>query len=61
MTESKNYKIVFDLLKKSIKEQEDLQSINFNEIMEETEKIRILESIIKESLPDEEPRIMTRS
>ena len=61
MTESKNYEIIFDSLKKSVKEQEELQSIDFDEIIKESYKIKVLEKIINESLIDEEPQIMTRS
>jgi len=61
MMESKNYEIIFDSLKKSVKEQEELQSIDFDEIIKESYKIKVLEKIINESLIDEEPQIMTRS
>lgn len=61
MTELKNYEIIFDSLKKSVKEQEELQSIDFDELIKESNKIKALEEIIKESSIDEEPQIMTRS
>lgn len=61
MTEPKNYEIIFDSLKKSIKEQEELQSIDFDDLIRESNKIKLLEEMIKDSSIDEEPQIMTRS
>ena len=61
MTESKNYQILFDGLKESIKEQKKLQSTDFNDIIKDSHEIKVLQTILDESLLEEEPQIMTRS
>ena len=58
--ETARFKIIFDKMNESLKNQEEVQ-IDFNEIIKASDEIRSLEKIVSDASIDDEPMITTRA
>jgi len=58
--ETARFKIIFEKMNESIKNQEEAQ-IDFNEIIKMSDEIKSLEKIVSDTSIDDEPMITTRA
>ncbi|MEX0862274.1 hypothetical protein [Nitrosopumilus sp.] len=61
MEEESKFKIIFEKMDEAIKDQKNIQSIDFDQLMKISEEIRNFEKIVNDATIDEDYVVLTRA